>query len=51
LGREIAVLVNEEKSLGYYTVNFNASEFANGIYFYRLVAGGFVETKRMVLLK
>ncbi|HED38767.1 MAG TPA: T9SS type A sorting domain-containing protein, partial [Ignavibacteria bacterium] len=51
LGRELAVLVNEEKPMGNYKVNFNASNLSSGIYFYRLTAGSFVETKRMVLLK
>jgi uncharacterized membrane protein len=51
LGNEIAVLVNEEKDRGVYSVNFDASGFASGIYFYRLTAGTFVETKKMILLK
>jgi len=53
LGREIATLVNEEKQAGSYiehfsTVNYN---LPSGIYFYRLKAGNFVETKKMVLIK
>ncbi len=51
LGNEIAVLVNEEKDRGVYTVNFNASQFASGLYLYRLQADNFVETKKMLLLK
>lgn len=59
LGNEIATLVNEEKSAGRYEVNFDASRFASGIYFYKLQAGnpstgsgqGFVETKKMILLR
>jgi len=51
LGREIAVLVNEEKPIGNYKIIFNANGLSSGIYFYRLVAGSFIETKRMVLLK
>ncbi len=51
LGREVATLVNEQKSPGTYTVNFDGSRFASGVYFYRLRAGSFVSTKRMVLLK
>ncbi len=53
LGREIAELVNETKDAGRYTVDFNASKYmmASGIYFYRIKAGEFVDTKRMVLIK
>jgi photosystem II stability/assembly factor-like uncharacterized protein len=51
LGREIITLVNEEKPSGNYEVNFNASNLPSGIYFYRLQAGSFVETKKMTLLK
>jgi hypothetical protein len=51
LGNEVATLVNEEKPVGSYEVNFNASMLASGIYYYRLTAGNFAETKRMILLK
>ncbi len=51
LGREVATLVNGTKSPGNYEVNFNASSLASGIYFYRLQAGKFVQTKKMILLK
>jgi len=51
LGKEIATLVNEEKDRGLYSVNFDASGLASGIYLYRLQAGSFVETKKMILLK
>ena len=51
LGNEIATLVNEEKPAGSYEVNFNASRLSSGIYFYKLQAGSFVETKKMILLK
>jgi len=51
LGSEVTTLVNEEKSTGSYEVEFNASTLPSGIYFYRLQAGSFVETKKMVLLK
>ncbi len=51
LGNEIATLVNEEKPAGTYEVVFNASEYPSGIYFYRLQAGTFVETKKMILLR
>ena len=51
LGREVIALVNEKKPAGSYEVEYNASSLASGIYFYRLQAGNFVETKKMILLK
>ncbi len=51
LGTEIATLVNEEKVAGVHKVEFNAIELASGIYFYKLQAGSFIETKKMMLLK
>ncbi len=51
LGREIETLVNEAKKAGTYEAVFDASEFASGIYFYKLQAGSFIETKEMLLLK
>jgi hypothetical protein len=51
LGNEVATLVNEEKPVGNYEVEFNASGLASGMYFYRLQAGSFVQTKKMILLK
>ena len=56
LGREIATLVNEEKSPGFYEVEFNCHSgegrnLSSGIYFYRIQAGSFVSTKKMILLK
>jgi len=51
LGREVKTLVNEVKAPGSYKVDFNASEFASGVYFYRLETSGFVDVKRMVLIK
>ncbi|MEG8946785.1 T9SS type A sorting domain-containing protein, partial [Rosettibacter firmus] len=51
LGREVSVLINEEKSPGIYEVEFNASNLPSGIYFYRMQAGNFSETKKMILLK
>jgi hypothetical protein len=50
-GREIKTLVNEFKQAGYYTVDFNGSSLASGVYFYRIQSGDFVMTKRMVLVK
>jgi hypothetical protein len=51
LGSEITTLVNEEKPVGSYQVEFGATELPSGIYFYQLKAGSFVETKKMVLMK
>jgi hypothetical protein len=51
LGREVAVLVDEVKSPGTYTVRFDGSGFASGVYYYRLTAGGSVETRKMILAK
>jgi hypothetical protein len=51
LGREVSTLVNEEKPAGRYEVKFNANMLSSGIYFYRLQAGSFIETKKMLLLK
>ncbi len=51
LGREIATLVNERKPAGEYTVRWNAGSTASGVYFYRLQAGSFIETKKMLLLR
>jgi photosystem II stability/assembly factor-like uncharacterized protein len=51
LGKEVATLVNEEKSSGKYSVNFNANNLASGIYFYKLQAGNFTKTMKMILMK
>ncbi len=51
LGNEIVSLLNEEKGAGKYEVEFNAANLPSGIYFYRLKAGSFVETKKMVFMK
>ncbi|MGB5846850.1 MAG: T9SS type A sorting domain-containing protein [Ignavibacteriaceae bacterium] len=51
LGNEVAVLVNEEKLVGKYEVEYEARGLTSGIYLYKLIAGSFVETKKMILLK
>lgn len=51
LGKEVEVLVNEFKPEGRYSVNFNASGLASGIYFYTLQNGDFSVTKKMILNK
>jgi hypothetical protein len=51
LGNEVAYLVNEEKNRGNYLINFNSAGLASGVYFYRLQADEFVQTKKMMLLR
>ncbi len=51
LGREVAVLVNERKSAGTYEARFDASGLSSGVYIYRLTAGMYVQSRKMVLLK
>jgi hypothetical protein len=51
LGKEVTSLINEEKSVGSYEVEFDATSLPSGIYFYRLQAGNYTTTKKMILLK
>lgn len=51
LGREVAVLVNEQIAAGVHEVSFDAKQFASGMYVYRLQAGNFVQTRKMLFLK
>ena len=51
LGREIETLVNEEKGVGRYKVEFNGSNLASGLYFYRITSNNYSDTKKMVLVK
>lgn len=51
LGREVAMLVNEKKEPGSYTVRFDGSNLSSGMYFYRLQTGGFTETRKLILLR
>ena len=51
LGNEVATLVDEYRSAGSYEVEFDASELSSGVYFYRLQAGKYVQSKKMILIK
>ncbi len=51
LGQEVRTLVDQDQQVGRYSVNFNGSSLASGVYFYRLVAGNHVITKKMLMLK
>jgi hypothetical protein len=51
LGEEVAEIVNDTKQTGNYEVSFDATGLPSGIYFYRLRAGDFIKTKKMILLK
>ncbi len=51
LGRKIVTLLNEEQQSGYYQITWNAGDRPSGVYFYRITAGNFVETRRMLLIK
>ena len=51
LGREVATLVDRRENAGYYTVKFDGSQLASGVYFYRLTAGNYNSVKKMMLVK
>jgi len=51
LGNEVTALVNEEQTTGSYEVEFNANQLSAGVYYYTLLTDGFVQTKKMILLK
>lgn len=51
LGREVQTLVDQQLQPGLYSVQFDGSNLASGIYFYRIKAGKFVQTKKLILLK
>lgn len=51
IGREVATLVNSIKSPGSYNVNFDAAKLASGIYFCKMQAGSFIDTKKLILIK
>jgi hypothetical protein len=51
LGQEVMKLVDEEKVAGFYELRFNAQNLPSGIYFYKLNAGKFTQTKKMTLMR
>jgi hypothetical protein len=51
LGQQVATLVNGEMEAGYHSVRFDGSKLASGVYFYRLSAGTYVETRKLLILK
>lgn len=51
LGREVVTLVNEEKPAGVYEVTFDATGLSSGVYLYKLIAGNYSETKKMILIR
>jgi hypothetical protein len=51
IGQEVALLVRGEQEAGTHEVKFNASNLSTGVYFYRLTAGSFIQTRRLLLLK
>ncbi len=51
LGEQVATILNSNLSAGYYKIEFDASNHPSGLYFYRILSGNFVDTKKMVLMK
>lgn len=51
LGKEVATLLNENKSVGRYSINFDGSNLASGVYIYQIRSGEFVSSKKMMLIK
>jgi len=51
LGREVAVLLDDQKAPGKYQVEFDGGKLSSGVYICRMAAGNYVESKRMMLLK
>jgi hypothetical protein len=51
LGQHVAILINEEVGTGDHQVTFDGSRLASGVYFYRMIAGEFVQTQKIVLVK
>jgi flagellar hook assembly protein FlgD len=51
LGREVKTLMNERQNAGIHTVNLDGRDLPSGVYFYRIVAGGYTSVRKMLLLK
>lgn len=51
LGQQVVLLIDEQKSAGKHSIQFNASQFSSGVYFYRIEAGNFSQIRSMVLIK
>ncbi|MEO8446577.1 MAG: T9SS type A sorting domain-containing protein [bacterium] len=51
LGKEIFTLLNDFRNAGRYSINFNGSNFASGIYYYKIKAGSFTQVRKMILIK
>jgi hypothetical protein len=51
VGQQVSTLLNETEEPGYHDVRFDASGLASGVYFYRLMAGDYVATKKLVVLR
>ena len=51
LGSEVITLINQEMDIGWYEVQFNASNYSSGIYIYRMQAGNYISTKKMLMVK
>lgn len=51
MGREVSTVINQDMNSGNYNVDFDAAHLSSGVYFYKLVADGFTETKKMLLVK
>jgi hypothetical protein len=51
MGREVSVLVNQRRDAGVHQVQFDGSNFASGVYFYRIEAGSFLQTRKLLILR
>jgi hypothetical protein len=51
LGQQVSILVNESEDAGFHDVRFDGSGLASGVYFYRLSAGEYVATKKLVVIR
>jgi hypothetical protein len=51
LGRQVSVLVNERQQAGYHEVKFDGNGLSSGVYFYRIEAGSFIQTRKLMLLR